>query len=75
MKVTLEIDTQQKSLTPLQMGNAIEQVSVEIRDGSASGTIMFDGQAVGHYCITPSKHPMDWPANQDADCYHLEEVH
>lgn len=38
MKLTLEILTEYQ-LTPKQMGDAIEQVSVEIRDGSASGTV------------------------------------
>ena len=75
MKLQVEIDTGLTDMTPTQLGNAVEQISVEVRDGQASGTVMFDGKAVGNYFITPSKHPMDWPANQDADCYHLEEVH
>lgn len=50
MQLTLEILTPSK-LTPLQMGNAVESVSVELRDGSASGTIMCNGEAIGTYLV------------------------
>lgn len=57
MKLTLEILTEYQ-LTPKQMGDAIEQVSVEIRDGSASGTVRAmienkpgDQRAVGMYVV------------------------
>jgi hypothetical protein len=40
------------ALTPRQLGSALEDVAVKVRDQSASGTIDIDGEQVGHYCIT-----------------------
>lgn len=57
MKLTLEILTELQ-LTPKQIGKALKQVSEEVRDGSASGTIklqhkhpVLNGRSIGMYVV------------------------
>ena len=38
--------------TRKKIADAIEKVAVDLRDGSASGTIQINDKFVGNYCIT-----------------------
>ena len=51
-RLKFELSLTKVALTPRQLGNALEDVAVKVRDKSASGTININGEQVGHYCIT-----------------------